>query len=149
MSGENAKIKRVSGTQGESMFDNKIKLSDLQLAVMKVLWRHGKLSVTDVHKTLNDERELAPTTVSTLLKRMQEKDWLGYEKDGRQFLYYPLITEEQVKTSMLGNMLRTLFDGRPEELVHHLVGKSDVDKNDLAKIQALLDNTSGDKGESK
>lgn len=120
------------------MFDSKIKLSDLQLMLMKVLWREGRLSAAEVHKLVSQEKELAPTTVSTMLKRMEDKQWLGYEKQGRQFLYYPLISEDDVKTSMLSSLLANLFDGRPEQLVHHLVDSEEVKPSDLEKIQSLL-----------
>lgn len=122
------------------MFDSKIKLSDLQLMLIKVLWQHGKLSAAEVHKIVAQQRDLAPTTVATMLKRMQEKDWLGYEKNGRQFQYFAKITERNVKTSMLSNLLANLFDGRPDELVHHLVDSDEINESDLKKIQALLSN---------
>lgn len=115
-----------------------IKLSDLQISVMKVLWKHGALSVSDAHKLLNENRELALTTVATLLKRMQEKGIVTHEKQGRQYLYSPLVSEEEVKSSMLGNMLSSLFDGKPDELIHHLVAQSEVAEDDLAKIRQLL-----------
>ena len=132
------------------MFDSKIKLSDLQLLLIKVLWQYGKLSASEVHKIVADQRELAPTTVATMLKRMQEKDWLGYEKQGRQFLFFAKISENDVKTSMLRNLLANLFDGSPEQLVNHLVHSDDVAKGDLEKIQAMLaENQRDSKGDAQ
>ena len=115
-----------------------IKLSDLQLLVMKVLWEHGKLSVSDAHRLLNEKKEMALTTVATLLKRMNEKEIVAFEKQGRQHLYYALISEQEIKTSMLSNILANLFDGSPSELVHHLVAQDEVDPLDLDKIKQLL-----------
>ncbi|WP_168204003.1 BlaI/MecI/CopY family transcriptional regulator [Aliikangiella coralliicola] len=120
------------------MFNRQVKLSDLQLMVMKVLWEQGKLSVSEVHRLLNEQKELALTTVATLLKRMHEKGVVDFEKAGRQHLYFPLVSEEEVKTSMLSNILANLFDGNPTELVHHLVGQSEVDEEELGKIKAIL-----------
>lgn len=129
------------------MFDSKIKLSDLQLLLIKILWVNGKQSSTEVHKKVSQQRDLAPTTVATMLKRMQEKQWLGYEKQGRQFLYFAKITENDVKTSMLSNLLANLFDGNPEELVNHLVRSDEVAKGDLEKIQSLIENASEKTGD--
>jgi predicted transcriptional regulator len=120
------------------MFKSTVKLSDLQLAVMKVLWQQGKLSVSQVHQEMNKQRELALTTVATLLKRMHEKEIVAIEKQGRMHVYSPLVSEQAVKTSMLSNMLEHLFDGKPEDLVHHLVGQDDIKQTDLDKIQKLL-----------
>ena len=121
------------------MSKSAIKLSDLQISVMKVLWQHDKLSVNQTHQYLNQNRELALTTVATLLKRMQEKGIVGHEKQGRQYFYFPLVSEKEVKTSMLGNILSSLFDGKPEALVHHLVAEEDVADKDLEKIRQLLE----------
>lgn len=115
-----------------------VKLSELQLMVMKVIWQHGKLSVSEAHKLLNDQKTMALTTVATLLKRMQEKQILNFEKVGRQLFYTAAISESEVKTSMLASILNNLFDGNPSELVSHLVSRDEVAQSDLDKIQAML-----------
>ena len=106
--------------------------------VMKVLWKHGKTSVAEAHHYLNQQKEMALTTVATLLKRMAEKEIVGFEKEGRQLLYFPLISEQETKTSMLSSLLSNLFNDNPTELVHHLVSRDEVNQDDLDKIQALL-----------
>ncbi len=122
------------------MSENKpVKLSELQLTVMKVLWQHQRLSVSEAQQLLNEQKPMALTTVATLLKRMHEKNIVHAEKQGRQFFYSPAITEAEVKTSMLSNLLNHLFDGNPSELVHHLVAQDEVKQDDIAKIQQLID----------
>jgi BlaI family transcriptional regulator, penicillinase repressor len=116
-----------------------VKLSELQLTVMKVLWQHQRLSVSQAQQLLNEQKPMALTTVATLLKRMHEKNIVHAEKQGRQFFYSPAITEAEVKTSMLSNLLNHLFDGNPSELVHHLVAQDEVKQDDIAKIQQLID----------
>lgn len=123
---------------GKQSTPRAIKLSDLQLLVMKVLWKNGKLSVSDAHQLLNQKKEMALTTVATLLKRMHEKDIVAFEKQGRQHLYYAVISEQDVKTSMLSGILANLFDGNPSELVHHLVAQDEVEQSDLDRIKQLL-----------
>lgn len=121
------------------MPENKpVKLSELQLTVMKVLWQHQRLSVSQAQQLLNKQKPMALTTVATLLKRMHEKNIVHAEKQGRQFFYSPAITESEVKTSMLSNLLNHLFDGNPSELVHHLVAQDEVKQDDIAKIQQLI-----------
>ena len=122
------------------MSENKpVKLSELQLTVMKVLWQHQRLSVSEAQQLLNEQKPMALTTVATLLKRMHEKNIVHAEKQGRQFFYSPATTEAEVKTSMLSNLLNHLFDGNPSELVHHLVAQDEVKQDDIAKIQQLID----------
>ena len=128
----------MSPKASKQNINRSIKLSDLQLLVMKVLWEKGKLSVSDAHDLLNQKKEMALTTVATLLKRMHEKNIVAFEKQGRQHLYYALVSEQEVKTSMLSNILANLFDGSPSELVHHLVAQDEVERSDLEKIKQLL-----------
>ena len=138
MKSERSKANSDNHKNSKQKSSKPIKLSDLQLLVMKVLWDHGRLSVSDAHQLLNRKKEMALTTVATLLKRMQEKDIVAFEKDGRQHLYYALISEAEVKTSMLSNILANLFNGNPSELVHHLVAQDEVEQSDLDKIKQLL-----------
>lgn len=116
-----------------------VKLSQSQLEVMKILWQQPKLSVSEVHQHLSQHKPLALTTVATVLKRLQEKGIVGHEKAGRQYLYHAKVTEGEVQSSMLGNLLDHLFNGKPETLVHHLVDQETVSNEDLKKIKALLD----------
>ena len=116
-----------------------IKLSQSQLGVMKILWQQGQCSVSQVRQHLNELKPLAPTPVATVLKRLEEKGIVGFEKQGRQYMYFALVSEEQVQSSMLGNLLTHLFNGKAETLVHHLVDQEQVSAEDIEKIKALLD----------
>ena len=115
-----------------------IKLSNLQISVMKVLWTHGKLNVSSTHQLLNQVKPLALTTVATLLKRMEEKGIVGFEKQGRQHVYFSHISEADVKSSMLSNMLSHLFNDKPAELVHHLVDQDNITEDELMLIRKIL-----------
>ncbi len=115
-----------------------VKLSQPQIAVMKILWQFDKQSVSQTHQILNDSKKVAITTVATVLKRLEEKGIVAFEKQGRQHLYYALVSEADVQSSMLGNLLNHLFNGKPEELVHQLVDRENVSTEDIAKIRKLL-----------
>lgn len=117
---------------------NNIKLSQPQLDVMKILWQGGKSSVSEVHKQLNQTKPLALTTVATVLKRLKEKDIVAFEKQGRHYLYFAQVSENAVQSSMLGNLLKGLFNGKPEALVHQLVDQEDVSDEDIRKIKKML-----------
>ncbi len=116
-----------------------IKLSQSQLDVMKVLWQQGKSSVSQVHECLNQQKPLALTTVATVLKRLHAKNIVAFEKQGRVHMYFAAVTKDAVQSSMLGNLLTNLFNGKPEALVHHLVDQEHVSNEDIQKIKALLD----------
>ena len=114
-----------------------IALSDLQLDVMRVLWR-GEASVSDVAAELAVRRGLAHTTVATVLTRLAKRDLVAARRDGRQLVYRAMVDETQVRRSMVGGLIQSLFRGDPQALLAHLVSEEDVAGGDLEKVQALL-----------
>ena len=123
------------------------KLSDLQLAIMNVLWNDGATSTADVHEKVNREKPLAYTTVATLLKRLEEKGVVGHQRDGRQFVYSAKIPRTEVRSHMLGGILKRLFHGDAVELMSHLVGNESLTSEELERMQSLLKQSGDDETE--
>lgn len=121
-----------------------VSLSDLQLSLMRVLWQRGEASTADVAEALRTERDLAHTTVATLLTRLEKRGLLASRREGRALLYTPLVSEADVQRSMVGNLLDRLFAGRTSALVSHLLDARSVDAGELAELQALLKQRKGD-----
>lgn len=113
-------------------------LSDLQLAIMKVLWELGEAPVAQVQEALAAERPLAPTTVATMLKRMERRGLVAHRTSGRTFHYRPRVTEEQVLRSDLEDLTQRWFDGDPTALVSHLLGAHEISRGDLEKVRRLI-----------
>ena len=120
-------------------------LSDLQLGLLRILWDRGEATATDVHAALlEQDRELAPTTVSTMLSRLEKKGTVTHRVEGRQFIYRALVTEEEVRRTMLSRVTDYFFGGDVSALVSHLVEDKDVDPDDVARLKQLLAQRSGD-----
>lgn len=117
----------------------KIKLDDLQLKIMKVLWRHKEASVVEILEELKNEREFALTTVATVLKRLHKKEIVDYRKVGRQFIYFPLISESQTRQSMTQSLVQKLFGGKSSILVNHLLQSSEFDEEELEHLRQLIE----------
>lgn len=113
-------------------------LSELQLDLMRVLWR-GEASVADVAAEMARRRGLAHTTVATLLTRLGRRGLVEARREGRQLVYRARVDESQVRRSMVGELIQTLFRGDPQALLAHLVSEKEVETGDLARIQALLE----------
>ena len=115
-----------------------IALSDLQIAVVRVLWRNGETSVTDIAKVLGDERGLKHTTVATLLTRLEKRGVVEQRREGRQLIYRALVSEPQVRRSMVADLVGSLFGGDSRELVAHLVRESELAPGDLENLRKRL-----------
>ena len=115
-----------------------VSLSGLQLAVMRVLWQRGESSTSEVVEALSGARGLAHTTVATLLTRLEKRGLLAARRDARQLLYSSCVSEHEVRRSMVGSLLGSLFGGDARELVAHLVREDEVAAGDASRIEALL-----------
>ena len=114
-------------------------LSDLQLAVMRVLWDKGEASAADVQRALHRSRGLAITTVSTLLTRLEKRGLLSHRADGRTFVYRAKISERDVRRSMLSSLVDGLFRGDASAVVSQLLAARDVTEGDIDRIQELVE----------
>ena len=125
------------------MNDDQVSLSALQLSLMRALWSAGQATAAEMVLALREERALAHTTVSTLLTRLEKRGVVEAERQGRQVVYRPAITESQVRQSMVSGLLANLFEGRASDLLSHLIKRDEIDPEDLARIRRLLDNPRG------
>ena len=115
-----------------------VSLSELQIALMRVLWRRGESSTTDVATELAGERGIKHTTVATLLTRLEKRGVVAQRREGRQLFYRALVEEAQVRRSMVADLVGALFAGDARELVAHLVQESEIEPGDLAKVRRRL-----------
>jgi predicted transcriptional regulator len=118
--------------------DSDVALSDLQIAVVRVLWKHGETSVADVAKVLGEERGLKHTTVATLLTRLEKRGVVAQRREGRQLMYRACVSESQVRRSMVGGLIGALFGGDSRELVAHLLRESEIAPGDLEQLRKRL-----------
>jgi len=114
-------------------------LTELQIAVMRVLWLRGEATVLEVQEALQPKRPLAQTTVATLLSRLEKRGVVAYRMDGRQYVYRPLITEDEVRSSALAEVKDLLFEGDVATLVSQLLSAEEVGPADLAKVRRMIE----------
>jgi BlaI family penicillinase repressor len=115
------------------------RLGDLQLAIMRLLWQRGEATVAQVHEALQPARQLALTTIATMLRKMEDKGVVRHRADGRQFIYRPTVTQRDVHRSMIGDLIDRLFDGDARALLSHLVTEGEIDPDELAELQAIIE----------
>lgn len=111
------------------------RLGDLQLAILRVLWKRGEATAAEVQADLALERGLALTTISTMLKRLGEQGIVGHRAEGRQFVYRARYGEEQVQATMVRDLVARLFRGDSAALVSHLVEAGEVEARELEGLR--------------
>lgn len=116
-----------------------IQLSDQQLAFMRVLWDRGEATAQDVQAALGDQgHELAPTTVATVLTRLERKGLVAHRRRGRQFVYRARAGEQEIRRSMLARLTDFFFGGDPDALVSHLTAGQGLGEEDLEEVRRLI-----------
>ena len=114
-------------------------LTDLQMAVMSAVWGRGEATTAQVHAALEAERQLALTTVSTILSRLEKYGLLTHRTEGRQYVYRALVSQNEVRRSRITEVIDQFFQGNPADLVYHLISESEVTDDELEKILALIE----------
>lgn len=113
-------------------------LTDLQLAVMRAVWNVGPATLAEVHADLSRHRELAVSTVGTLLARLRAQRLVSATRRGRQLVYSAMVSESDVKRNMLRRLMDRLFAGDSVALVQHLLASGSVDEGDARRIRELI-----------
>jgi len=114
------------------------RLGDLQLRIMKILWEQGSASAGDVRKALIPVKDLAYTTVATMLRKMEDKGLVTHITQDRTYIYTPLVKEDSVSKSLAGELLDKLFEGNLAGMVSHLLTAKDVSHEELEELEALI-----------
>ncbi|MFT6832966.1 MAG: BlaI family penicillinase repressor [Planctomycetota bacterium] len=118
--------------------DPELRLTSLQLAVLRVLWSQEEATVAEVHAALQSERKLAATTVATLLKRLEARGVLTHRTEGRQYIYRPLVEADAVGRTMTSELVEDVYAGDVTGLFAHLLDTKGVSAKDLDEIKRMI-----------
>ena len=105
---------------------------------MKVLWVRGEATVAEVHAALSGERDLAYTTMATMLRKMEARGLVRHRVGGRSFVYHAVVAAEAVTQGMADHLLDRLFEGSLSDLVGHLLTTREVSREELSKLERLI-----------
>ena len=114
-------------------------ISEAESVVMEVLWRASPLATEDVIAALDGKQEWQESTVKTLLSRLLNKGVISAEREGRRYLYSPLMRREEWLSRESEGLLDRLFDGRVAPLVAHFSKHKKLTKKDLAELKRLIE----------
>ena len=114
-------------------------LTEAEAELMDILWERGTGTVNDVVSALPEERPLAYTTVLTMLRILERKGYLRHEKQGRAFVYYPVVGRGDARRSAVKDILRRFFNNSPELLVLNILEHEAIDATDLDRLREIIE----------
>ncbi len=114
--------------------------TELELEILKVLWKESPLPVREVRARLEAEagRPLAHSSVITMLNIMHRKGFLKRRKQGKSFLFSPKVEKDRVGGTMIGDLLARVFDNSPAAMVLNLLETTDLDAEELVELRKLI-----------
>jgi BlaI family transcriptional regulator, penicillinase repressor len=113
-------------------------ISDAEARVMEVLWKHSPLGTDDIARHLEGQQRWQLATVKTLVNRLLTKGAISAEKDGRRYLYTPLLQRDAWLKEQSVSLVDRLFDGRLAPLVAHFSSHRKLKKADIEALRQLL-----------
>ena len=115
-------------------------ISEAEYQVMKIIWSAGApISTNDVIEKLEQTTEWKPKTIGTLLSRLVKKKALKYEKDGRVFVYTPLIQESEILEIENDSFLNRFYDGAVDSMIVNLLECDKLSENDMNRLKQILE----------
>ena len=116
-------------------------LFDLEAVIMEIVWEQSwdEFAVSDVHEQLEALREIAYTTVMTTVSRLHDKELLTRRKDGRRYIYHPVMTRSEFIEAMTREVLNSLPPVGQETAVALLVERvAEADEAELDRLEELI-----------
>ena len=122
-----------------------MQISEAESIVMDVLWRQQPLAAEDVVAALAESQQWQEPTIKTLLNRLLKKGAIKASKDGRRYLYTPVLQRQAWVLGESQGLLERLFDGRVAPLVAHFSEHRKLSRKDIADLRKLLEELDDDR----
>jgi BlaI family penicillinase repressor len=116
--------------------------TDGELEILRILWSAGPSSLSSLCERLRTEREVATTTVATMLKVMLDKGLVKREGSGRGAVWSAAVTQKSAARGMVRKLVAGVFEGSAHRLATHLVEGGQLTDKQLAELRHLIDQQS-------
>lgn len=112
--------------------------TDTELEILHVLWRTGPAALGAIHDELLKGRDVAKTTVATMLKLMLDKRLVRRVEGPRGYLWSAAVSRQKTASEMLGKLIAGVFDGSAQRMVAHLVEAGEISRQELDELSRLV-----------
>ena len=113
-------------------------LTEAELRLMKILWRRGESAVTDLVAAMPEGEPLAYNSVLTTIRILEQKGYVEHRQEGRAFVYWPCVAEEEASRSEVRHVLSRFFGNSREQLLLSLLGDEEISTEELQRLRAAI-----------
>lgn len=120
------------------MSSSEVQLTATELELMMILWRIKEGSIRKIMEHLPTERDLAYTSVSTIIRILEKKGIVNSTKEGRGHIYHPAVEQSAYEKSSVNSLVKNVFKGAPLSIVKCLIEEDKLSEKDLSELKELL-----------
>lgn len=115
------------------------KISEAEWEVMKIVWTDSPRTSNQIIEALEDTKDWKPKTIKTLISRLVSKNALGFKEEGRKYLYYPIVNENECIRAENQTFLSKVYNGAIKNMLVSFIKESDFSKEDIDDLKRILD----------
>lgn len=121
------------------MHANIPKISDGEYEIMKIIWKTHPVKSQKIIEQVDADNNWSEKTIKTMINRLLKKEAIGYKKDGKSYLYYPLIKESDYRRIENQSFLQRVYNGSLNTMFTHFIKDMKLSKEELDELKKLLD----------
>ncbi|MFL0194138.1 BlaI/MecI/CopY family transcriptional regulator [Clostridium sp. WILCCON 0269] len=115
------------------------KISEAEWEVMKIVWANSPCTSSQIIVSLDQSKNWKPKTIKTLINRLVNKEVLGFKKDGRRYLYYSLIEQNECIKAENQSFLSKVYDGALKTMLVSFIKENNLSEEDIDELKNILD----------
>ncbi|WP_425448131.1 BlaI/MecI/CopY family transcriptional regulator [Dethiothermospora halolimnae] len=120
------------------------RISESELEIMKTLWKSNPLSANEIKSLIEHKVDWSLPTIKTFLNRLMKKEIIGYEKSGRKYFYFPLVSYDDYVKVENNSFLHRVYDGALNMLFSKFLEEKNLSKKDIDRLQKILEDKKED-----
>lgn len=114
------------------------KISDAEWEVMKIIWNHSDITSINIIQELKNKAEWKPATVKSLINRLLNKNVIGFNKLGYEYLYFALVSEDECINLESKSFIDRVFNGSIKSMLLTFAQSNEVSKMDIEELKNIL-----------
>lgn len=114
-------------------------VSEAERVVMQVLWSEGPMTANQIIAKLNGRTKWNPRTIRTLISRLLNKHALDFDKEGKEYRYFPTVTEKQCTKQERVSFVKRVYGGATTPMIAAFIEDAKLSKSDIAELKAMLE----------
>lgn len=119
-------------------------ISEAEFEVMKIVWKYAPVNTNEITEHLTRTTSWSPKTIQTLIKRLVNKSVLSYEKQGRIFVYTPLVGKNEYIGQESTSFLKRFYDGNISKMLSAYIENDQLSESEIDTLRSLLSNNKGE-----